>query len=147
MFRLTLIAVGRLKNQHLRALCDDYSGRLRRMGRFDTVELKDSDVEAEGSRILTAFDNRAGAESWALAEEGKTMTSTALAQRIQERQGAELVLIIGGPYGLSPSVKQRANRLFSLSPMTFTHEMARYLLLEQLYRAASINTGSKYHHE
>ena len=58
-----------------------------------------------------------------------------------------MCFIIGGAYGLSPEVKARADRLLSLSPMTLTHEFARLVLMEQLYRAASINSGSKYHHD
>ncbi|GHB89666.1 23S rRNA (pseudouridine(1915)-N(3))-methyltransferase RlmH [Cerasicoccus arenae] len=147
MFRLTLLVVGKLKNAHLRALCEDFSSRLQRLGRLEVVEFKDADPAAEGERFLTALAARSGASVWVLSEEGKCLRSTDLAEQIQARQGAELVFVIGGPFGLSRSVKQRADRLVSLSPMTFTHEMARYLLLEQLYRAASINTGSKYHHE
>lgn len=147
MYRLTLLVVGRLKNEHLRALCDDFAGRLRRQGKLEIVEFKDSDPESEGERILTALDSRSDAVVWALAEEGKSMRSADLAKQISALQGGELVLIIGGPYGLSAAVKRRADKLFSLSPMTFTHEMARYLLLEQLYRGVSINAGSKYHHE
>ncbi|MGB0258786.1 MAG: 23S rRNA (pseudouridine(1915)-N(3))-methyltransferase RlmH, partial [Coraliomargarita sp.] len=62
-------------------------------------------------------------------------------------QGQPAVFIIGGAYGLSDAVKARADGLFALSPMTFTHEIARMILCEQLYRAVSINSGSKYHHE
>ncbi|WP_309398096.1 23S rRNA (pseudouridine(1915)-N(3))-methyltransferase RlmH [Cerasicoccus maritimus] len=147
MFRLTLLAVGKLKNTHLRALCDDFATRLRRQGKVEIIELKDADPDAEGERFLTALDSRREATVWVLSEEGKTMSSSDLAGHIQRQLGAELVFIIGGPYGLSDAIKRRADHLFSLSPMTFTHEMARYLLLEQLYRGASINSGSKYHHE
>lgn len=147
MFRLTLLVVGKLKNAHLRALCEDFTARLRRQGKVEIVELKDADPQAEGERLLAALDARRDATVWVLSEEGKTMTSSALAGHIQRQMGAELILIIGGPFGLTDAVKQRADRLISLSPMTFTHEMARYLLLEQLYRGVSINSGSKYHHE
>ncbi len=144
---MTLLVVGKMKNTHLRALCDDFTARLQRQGRLDIIEFKDSDPESEGARLVAALEAKADASAWVLAEEGKTMGSAQLAARIQEQMGRELVFVIGGPYGLSKAVKQRANRLFALSPMTFTHEMARYLLLEQLYRGVSINSGSKYHHE
>lgn len=147
MYRLTLIAVGRMKNAHLKALCDDYLGRLQRGGRVEIIEYKDSTPEEEGKRFIDAMEARSAANAWALAEEGSTMRSADLAEAIDFHQGGELLFMVGGPYGLSKAVKQRADGLFSLSPMTFTHEMARYLLLEQLYRAVSINAGSKYHHE
>ncbi|MGE9296810.1 MAG: 23S rRNA (pseudouridine(1915)-N(3))-methyltransferase RlmH [Puniceicoccales bacterium] len=147
MFRFTLLVVGKLKNAHLRKLCEDYAGRLSRQGRLDVIELRDSDTETEGARLSEAIDGRANAVTWVLSEEGKAMRSADLATRIHDRQGGEMTFVIGGPYGLSNPVKQRADQLFSLSPMTFTHEMARFLLLEQLYRAVSINAGSKYHHE
>lgn len=147
MYRLTLITVGKLKNAHLRALCEDYLERLKRGGKVDVIEFKDSDPETEGARIIEALKGRDDANVWALAEEGSTMRSVDLAQAIDFQMGAELVFVIGGPYGLSKAVKKHASGLFSLSPMTFTHEMARYLLLEQLYRGVSINAGSKYHHE
>jgi len=147
MYRLTLLAVGKLKNGHLKALCDDYVSRLQRSGKVEVIEFKDSRPEEEAKRFIDAMDTRPDANAWALAEEGDTMRSADLAEAINFHQGGELMFMIGGPYGLEKSVKKRADGLFSLSPMTFTHEMARYLLLEQLYRAVSINAGSKYHHE
>jgi 23S rRNA (pseudouridine1915-N3)-methyltransferase len=147
MFRYTIIAVGRMKNRSLAALCDDFSKRLKRPGNFELIELKDGDIESEGQRILEALDKRKDARIYAMAEEGKTSTSAQLAKELFALQGQPAVFIIGGAYGLSPAVKDRADVLFALSPLTFTHEIARMLLCEQLYRAVSINTGSKYHHE
>ena len=82
-----------------------------------------------------------------MAEEGRTRSSQKLAAELQALQGRSAVFIVGGAYGLSAAVKSRADVLLSLSPFTFTHEIARMLLCEQLYRAVSIQTGSKYHHE
>lgn len=147
MYRYTVIAVGRMKNKPLAALVEDFSKRLGRSGNFELVELKDADVEAEGSRILEALEKRRDARIYAMAEEGKTRSSVQLAQELFALQGQPAVFIIGGAYGLSDAVKRRADALFALSPMTFTHEIARMLLCEQLYRAVSINSGSKYHHE
>lgn len=147
MYRYTIIAVGRMKNKALAALCDDFAKRLSRSGNFKMLELKDADVEAEGVRILEALEKRKDARIYAMAEEGKTRTSVKFAKELFALQGQPAVFIIGGAYGLSDVVKQRADQLFALSPMTFTHEMARMVLIEQLYRAVSINSGSKYHHE
>lgn len=147
MYRYTIITIGRMKNKTLAELCDDFSKRLRRSGNFELIELKDGDVESEGQRILEAVEKRRDAKVYATAEEGKTRTSAMFAEELFNLQGQQAVFIIGGAYGLSDAVKQRADVLFSLSPLTFTHEIARMLLCEQLYRAVSINSGSKYHHE
>lgn len=147
MYRYTVIAVGRMKNKSLAALCGDFSKRLSRSGNFELIELKDADIEAEGMRILDALEKRKDARVYAMAEEGKTRTSVRFAKELFALQGQPAVFIIGGAYGLSDAVKQRADQLFALSPMTFTHEIARMVLCEQLYRAVSINSGSKYHHE
>lgn len=146
MYRYTIIAIGRMKNKPLRALCDDFSKRLKRSGNFELLELKDGDVESEGQRILEALAKRRDARVYAMAEEGQTRASAVFAQELLALQGQPAVFIIGGAYGLSPAVKARADVLFALSPLTFTHEIARMLLAEQLYRAVSINAGSKYHH-
>jgi 23S rRNA (pseudouridine1915-N3)-methyltransferase len=147
MFRYTIIAVGKMKNRSLAALCDDFSKRLKRQGHFELVELKDGDVESEGQRILEALTKRRDARIYAMAEEGSTRSSQKLADELYALQGRPAVFIIGGAYGLSDAVKQRADALLALSPLTFTHEIARMLVCEQLYRAVSIHTGSKYHHE
>jgi len=147
MFRYTVIAVGKMKNRSLAALCDDFCKRLKRQGNFELIELKDGDVESEGQRILEALVKRSDAKIYAMAEEGKTRSSQKLAEELYALQGRPAVFIIGGAYGLSNAVKAQADELFALSPLTFTHEIARMLLCEQLYRAVSIQTGSKYHHE
>lgn len=147
MFRYTVIAVGKMKNRSLSALCDDFCKRLKRQGNFELVELKDGDVQSEGRKILDALAKRSEARVFAMAEEGRTRSSQKLASELGGLQGQPAVFIIGGAYGLSDAVKARADELFALSPLTFTHEIARMLVCEQLYRAVSIQTGSKYHHD
>jgi len=136
-----------MKNRHLAGLCDDFAKRLNRLGNFELIELKDGDVESEGQRILDALDKRKSARVYAMAEEGRTSRSAKLSAELLALQGQPAVFVVGGAYGLSDAVKQRSDVLLALSPMTFTHEIARMLLYEQLYRAVSIQTGSKYHHE
>ena len=147
MFRYTVIAIGKMKNRSLAMLCDDFSQRLKRQGNFELIELKDGDVESEGLRILEALAKRSDARIYAMAEEGMTRTSQRLADELYALQGRPAIFILGGAYGLSDAVKARADALFALSPLTFTHEIARMLVCEQLYRAVAIQTGSKYHHE
>ena len=146
MFHFTLIAIGRIKSSPLATLSDDFTKRLNRQGKFELIELKDGTVENESTRILDALSKRNNARNYVLAEEGTTYTSTAFAKQLQNLQGSPAIFIIGGAYGLSQEVKARADICLSLSPFTFTHEIARMLLLEQLYRAVSINNGSNYHH-
>ncbi|TVP76816.1 MAG: 23S rRNA (pseudouridine(1915)-N(3))-methyltransferase RlmH [Puniceicoccaceae bacterium] len=147
MFRFTIIAVGKMKNRSLGALCADFGQRLNRQGHFECIELKDSDVESEGQRILEVLAKRGESRIYALGEEGATCGSRQLADSLYALQGRPACFIVGGAYGLSDVVKARADVLWSLSPLTFTHEIARMLLCEQLYRAVSIQTGSKYHHD
>ena len=147
MFRYTVIAIGKMKNRSLAMLCDDFSQRLKRQGNFELIELKDGDVESEGLRILEALAKRSDARIYAMAEEGMTRTSQRLADELYALQGRPAIFILGGAYGLSDTVKARADALFALSPLTFTHEIARMLVYEQLYRAVAIQTGSNYHHE
>ena len=147
MFRYTVIAIGKMKDRSLAMLCDDFSKRLKRQGNFELIELKDGDVESEGLRILGALGKRSDARIYAMAEEGMTYTSQRLADELHALQGHPAIFILGGAYGLSDLVKERADELFALSPLTFTHEIARMLVCEQLYRAVAIQTGCKYHHE
>ena len=110
------------------------------------VELKDGTVENEGQRILETIEKRREAKLYALAEEGKGMESRAFSKELTALEGRPIIFVIGGAYGLARVVKARADVLLSLSPMTFTHEMARYILSEQLFRADAIRRGSGYHH-
>ena len=111
------------------------------------VELKDGSVESEGQRIVEAIEKRSGSMVYALAEEGKERSSSAFAKELYQLQGRPALFVIGGAFGLSPAVKTLADNSLSLSQMTLTHEMARLLLIEQIYRSVAINTGSKYHHD
>jgi len=80
-----------------------------------------------------------------LTEEGQTLDSVALAQRLEGSGSERLAFVIGGAEGIDPALKARASWRLSLSPMTFPHELARLLLLEQLYRAMTIQQGGPYH--
>ena len=146
MFRYTLIAVGKTKNRALLELCTEYEKRLNRQGNFEVIELKDGSVESEGQRLIEALDKRREAFVYALTEEGKGMSSLALSKELVTLQGRPAIFVIGGAFGLSEAVKARANVLLSLSAMTLTHEMARLLFCEQLYRADAIRRGTAYHH-
>lgn len=104
-------------------------------------------MEQEGLALLKALPK--GARVVVLDIRGKAMSSEALARFLQKEADSgtrDLCFIIGGAYGLSHEVLKAAHLRLSLSPMTFTHDMSRLILLEQLYRAATINAGEPYHH-
>lgn len=147
MFRFTLFVVGRLKNKALGQLCDDFSKRLARQGSLQIIEFKDGRLDSESQRLRLAIEAKRDHEIFILAEEGRAYSSIKFAEKLQLHRGKPLLFIIGGAYGMDPALKQMGHHLLALSPLTFTHEMARYLLLEQLYRAVSIVQGGKYHHE
>ena len=159
MLKVTVLCVGGLKESYWRDACAEYQKRLGAFCRLDVVELdeapapkKASDaqlqavVDAEGKRILQKIP--AGAAVAALCIEGKMMDSPELAERLSRMtvEGvSEIVFVIGGSWGLSDEVKRRAALRLSMSRMTFPHQLARVMLLEQIYRAFQISSGGKYH--
>jgi 23S rRNA (pseudouridine1915-N3)-methyltransferase len=100
---------------------------------------------AEGDRLLSAIPK--GAQVWALDQRGKSMSTENLAQALAGwmDDGRDVALLVGGPEGLADACRQRADRLWSLSPLTFPHPLVRVLLAEQIYRAWSILKGHPYH--
>ena len=146
MFHLTLLTVGKLKNASIKTLAEDYQKRLKRYGRFETIEFADGTIGSEGQRMLDYLNKQTQAKIFILAEEGQTLSSESFAQELQALQGRQAIFVIGGAFGLDPAVKAKAHILLSLSPMTFTHELAHMLVCEQIYRGISILNGSKYHH-
>ncbi len=143
---LRLLAVGRLKNAHLAALADDYLRRIRPWAAVEVVEVRDSDPRREGAALLAAVERKgARAPLIVLDERGEQFTSRGFADLLS-RHGS-LTFVIGGPDGVSDPVRARADRLLGLSRMTLPHELARIVLLEQIYRGLSINRGHGYHRE
>jgi 23S rRNA (pseudouridine1915-N3)-methyltransferase len=150
--RVRLIWVGRTRDAHLRALVDEYLKRLARFVRCELTELRESaartereGIEDEAERIISAL--RPEAFAVLLDVEGTEWGSRELAAQIERwqlRGTKEVAFIIGGPYGVSDKVLERANLRWSLSRLTLTHEMARVVLIEQLYRAYTIIHGLPY---
>jgi 23S rRNA (pseudouridine1915-N3)-methyltransferase len=143
--KLKLIVVGRLKNSQLRLLAEDYQKRIKRFLPLELVELKDSDKEKEGIRLLKALEG-INDPIIVLTEEGKSISSRKLSEEFQKWEGCP-VFVIGGPDGLIPEVKNKATLVLSLSAMTFTHEMAQMLLQEQIFRSLSIIHKTGYHRD
>jgi 23S rRNA (pseudouridine1915-N3)-methyltransferase len=116
---------------------------LKRLPGLQVVELRDAGKAKEAEAVLAAL--RPDEQLVVMAEEGQTFTSPAFAERLEGSGSERLVFVIGGAEGIDPALKARASWRLSLSPMTFPHELARLLLLEQLYRALSIQQGGPYH--
>ena len=145
MMLLDLVVVGKLRSREISALCTEFTKRLGAYARLKVTELADSDPAAEGKAICRELDRARGAKIVVLSEEGKTFSTMEFAEYLKHCD-TRVVFAVGGPFGLAPEVKARADLLWSLSPLTFTHEMARLLLVEQLYRALNFNAGGNYHH-
>ncbi len=141
---LKLVLIGKLKDRALQARCDEFAKWLSPYAKLEIVELPDSNVAKEGLAIVKALEKERSAAVVVLSEEGRQFTSTAFAAKLGSFD-RKIVFVIGGPCGLAPEVKQRADLLWSLSKLTFTHELARLLLMEQLFRATNILHGGSYH--
>lgn len=155
--KLTLLVVGKTTDPHIQALLQDYQKRLVHYLPFSLLvipELRntksltpDQQKLAEGELILRAITP--STDLVLLDEHGKEHRSIEFAQYMQKKMasGRDLTFVVGGPYGFSPAVYQRANGQISLSKMTFSHQMVRLFFLEQIYRAMTILRGEPYHHE
>jgi 23S rRNA (pseudouridine1915-N3)-methyltransferase len=141
MAKITLIAVGRLKDPSLVALISEFQKRLKPLSDLSIIELKDEGTSKEAEKLA----KYQGPDTYVLDETGKMLTSTEFAAFLKNSD-RPITFIIGGPEGIASSIKTQAH-LISLSKMTFTHEMARLFLVEQIYRACMINSGRGYYHK
>ena len=149
--RFRIIWTGKTRDARLRSLIEDYAGRLSHFVRCEVTELKEprrtdkTGIDHETKRISDAL--RTGSFTVLLDPAGVEWTSHELAAQVQswENNGVkEVAFVIGGPNGLGPELLARADKRWSLSRLTLTHEMARVLLFEQLYRAFTIVHGLPY---
>lgn len=158
MFNLHLIVVGKLKEEYWREAEAEYLKRLRPFCTLIIHELKEKSFnekdpveltkEKEADKILAALEKFDPGYVIALEEQGKTFSSPDFAKQLQNWHEANhtITLIIGGPLGIAPTIRKHAQTTLSLSPLTFTHQMTRVILLEQLYRAMMINSNRRYHY-
>lgn len=153
-----ILCVGALKEKWQKEGCAEYLKRLTRYGKYEVIEVPDEPeparpspalnaqvMEKEGRALLSRL--RPQDRVVALCIDGKAMSSEELARATQEwsQDGRRAVFVIGGSLGLSPEVVARADVRLSFSRMTFPHPLMRVILLEQLYRAARIAAGERYH--
>jgi len=152
--KIVVLAVGKLRSKALKEVCDEYLSRLKRYGAADVVEVKAADglspeksVEAECAQLIKNIEPTDTV--WILDERGKEYRSTELSKMIMSleiKSIKRLIIVLGGAYGLTDAVRSKG-MLLALSKMTLPHELCRTLLLEQLYRARTIQRGEPYHHE
>ncbi len=141
---IRIIAIGKIKDKRLAGLADDFLRRLRPMAPVEVIELKDSHTEKEGREMVAKLGSAQGKTMVvAMDEKGDDLSSKQFAQLLG--QHGSITLLVGGADGLGTEARQRANRTIKLSSMTWTHEMARVLLIEQIYRGFSILKGRPYH--
>ena len=159
MFEITLLTVGKLKEKFYLSAAEEYKKRLAGYCQFKLIELPEyrlpdspspaeiaAGLEKEADQILAKIPK--GAWFCVLTPEGKLLSSEALAEKMSSVKlsgKSSACFLIGSSFGIDPSVKQMADCRLSMSRMTFPHHLARIMVLEQLYRAESIQAGTKYH--
>ena len=154
--KISLLVIGKTTDARLVSLIDDYRQRLSHYVPFELIVLpdiknaksltQDQLKAAEGEAILAKVGTT---EVVLLDEHGAEYRSVDFASWLQKKMGSgrDLTLVIGGAYGFSPAVYERANGKLSLSQMTFSHQMIRLMAIEQIYRAMTILRNEPYHHE
>jgi len=155
---IKLLAIGKTDNKALQTLIDDYTKRLSFYVKFDLEVIADiknvknlsekQQKEKEGELILSKVGNTD--HLILLDENGKTFSSVGFSEELQKKMNAgikTLVFVIGGPYGFSEEVYKKANGKISLSAMTFSHQMVRLFVIEQIYRGFTILKNEPYHHQ
>ena len=146
---ITIVCVGKLKEEYWRAAAGEYVKRLGRFAKIKITELSESksdNIDEESSAIVAHIPK--GAYVIALDVKGKEMTSEGLAGKIKElglSSRPDICFIIGGSCGYNDEVRNLADLKLSFSKFTFPHQLMRVILLEQIYRAFKINAGEKYH--
>jgi len=140
--KIRLLSVGKDKGPTAE-LSQDYAGRIGRVADFELLELRAGDPPREAEALL----GKVRGELWALDERGTLFTSAQLSSRVGRLRdaGQALTLCIGGDEGLAQRVRDEAKLVWSLSPLTLPHRLARVVVLEQLYRAFEILRGAPYH--
>lgn len=154
MLRITLLAVGQIKTSWIADGCMQYTQRLHRSISFDVIEVPASKQKdparqraEECDRLLQKIESAKGAV-WVLDETGVQHGSVDLTKKVQDACAVHgsITFVLGGAYGLDDRIRSAADKVVSLSAMTYPHELCRLVLLEQLYRASEVAKGSGYHH-
>ncbi|MCQ2387074.1 MAG: 23S rRNA (pseudouridine(1915)-N(3))-methyltransferase RlmH [Clostridia bacterium] len=154
--KINIVAVGKVKESYFLEGINEYSKRLSRFCKFNIIELQEENYQKVDDKLIEIIKNKEGeriipnlqGKVFAMAIEGKKLSSEKLAEKIKSNVDSGegvITFVIGGSYGLSEMVKEKADELISFSEMTFPHTLFRLMLTEQIYRAFSIINGSAYH--
>ena len=159
--KIKIVQVGRNKDKYMDQAVEEFMKRLRPFATIQLISIKESSaskaftreqcMQQEAQEILKFLANETKFElpqTIVLDEKGEEYSSTEFAQLLKENKdfGKTVIFIMGGPYGLSTEVKKKATKLMSMSKMTFTHQMIRLFLFEQIYRGFCIIAGKQYHY-
>lgn len=154
MNKITIIAVGALKNKAFQNLVNDYQKRIKPYACLKLLEITDSSFRGndrkraknqEKEKLQKVLHNYKKEQIYLLSERGRLFDSLSFADFLNNNDGEEIVLVISGALGWDEAWAEKYQSL-SLSALTFPHELARVVLLEQLYRGLSINNGKQYHY-
>lgn len=147
MLKITILTVGTIKEKYMRDAINDYLTRMERSYKINVIECREQNtIHEEGDGQLAKIPENSFVIALDLA--GKQLTSPELADlilRTTTNGVSHITFVIGGSDGIDPRIVERADFRLCLSKMTFTHQMARLILAEQIYRAMKINNGEKYH--
>ncbi len=156
MIKVNVVAVGKVKEKYFSLGIEEYKKRLAKYCDFSIIEIAEENYNKVDENLIQTIKNKEGekilanlkGKVFAMAIEGEKLSSEKLAKKIKtltDNGEGVITFVIGGSYGLSKAVKDKADYLLSFSDMTFPHTLFRLMLTEQLYRAFSINAGSAYH--
>ena len=156
MIKINVIAVGKVKEQYFQSGIEEYSKRLSRFCDFNIIEVGEENYKKVDNSIITTILDKEAEKIlpllkgyvFAMAIEGKKFSSENFSKEIEKRAiegNGTITFVIGGSYGISNKVKQKANSLISFSDMTFPHTLFRLMLTEQIYRVFCISSGVAYH--
>lgn len=156
MYRLTIVAVGKLKEAFWKDAISEYEKRLGAFAKTQVVEVSDTPFKSQGEasavmrKEAETLRARLSKDAFVIAldKSGKTPSTEGFAEILKREgeAGREIVFLIGGPLGLDPDLAKEAHLILSLSSLTFTHGEARAILFEQLYRAMTVLAGKTYHY-
>ncbi|NLZ45055.1 MAG: 23S rRNA (pseudouridine(1915)-N(3))-methyltransferase RlmH [Clostridiales bacterium] len=160
MININIISVGKLKEKYLKMASDEYLKRLSGFCRLNIIELNEYKISDNPSakeienglsaeaKIMSQYINVKSAFNIAMCIEGKKLSSEKLSKEIEKcgvNGFSTLNFIIGSSFGISEEIKNKSHLKLSMSDMTFPHQLARIMLLEQIYRSFQISKGTKYH--
>ena len=143
---IKVICIGKLKENYLKEMIEDYVMRIRKYHKFEIIELKDSNIKDEGKEILKHINDKDTIISLAIeGQEKNTLEFKDMLEKMLISGKSNITFVIGGSEGICEEIKKKSDFLISFSKMTFPHGLFRALLVEQIYRVFKIINGETYH--